>query len=119
MTFGHEFWNTTLSIMQGVHLAATRATSEGNRPLSSHDFYVRDKYILKPESNNAEFKGNRSNADLKDPIKFYDFAPRAFHVLRLRGTSLRGITSHHVVRVRSEQSHHRFLDCDIQNAIRG
>ena len=82
MTFGHEFWNTTLSIMQGVHLAATRATSEGNRPLSSHDFYVRDKYILKPESINAEFKGNRSNADLKDPIKFYDFAPRAFHVLR-------------------------------------
>ena len=83
VTFGHEFWNTTLSIMQGIHLAATRATSEGNRPLSSHDFYVRDKYVLRPESIDPELKKtDHRNRAWRNPIKFYDFAPRAFHVLR-------------------------------------
>lgn len=80
VTFGHEYWNTTLSIMQGIHLAAVRATGEGNRPLSNHDFHVRDKYVLRPDSIDPDFKPTRRGAN--PIIKFYDFAPRAFHVLR-------------------------------------
>jgi len=78
VAFGSEYWDTTLGIMQGIHMSAVRAAGEGNRPLSRHDFNVRDKYTLKPESVDPEFKRTRSTSD----IKFYDYAPRAFHFLR-------------------------------------
>eukprot|EP00939_MAST-03C_sp_MAST-3C-sp1_P000126 g126.t1 len=78
VAFGSEYWDTTLGIMQGIHLSAVRAAGEGNRPLSRHDFHTRDKYKLKPESVDPNFDRKKTTAD----IKFYDYAPRAFHYLR-------------------------------------
>jgi len=79
VAFGSPYWNTSLSIMQGIQLSAVRATSEGNRPLSRHDFCVRDKYTLKPSSISP---GENDRDPVDRRVKFYDYAPRAFYLLR-------------------------------------
>ena len=48
VVFGHKNWDLVMNVMQGLQLAVSRTSAEGNRPLSTFDFGTKEKYTLVP-----------------------------------------------------------------------
>ena len=48
MVFGHKNWDLVMNVMQGLQLAVSRTSAEGNRPISAFDFGTKEKYTLVP-----------------------------------------------------------------------
>lgn len=77
--FGHENWNMVLSMMIGIRLAVGRASFEINRPLTSVDFYVKDKFSIVPQLSNI--LDSKVSSSIK-VTRFIDYAPLVFRKLR-------------------------------------
>lgn len=90
--FGHENWNMVLSMMIGIRLAVGRASFEINRPLTSVDFDVKDKFSIVPQMTN--FLDSKVSSKVK-VTRFIDYAPLVFRKLR---EELAGITEEDYMR---------------------
>ena len=77
--FGHENWNMVLSMMLGIRLAVGRAGYEINRPLTSIDFAVKDKFSIVPQLSN--FLDSKISSKVR-VTRFIDYAPLVFRKLR-------------------------------------
>jgi 1-phosphatidylinositol-4-phosphate 5-kinase len=77
--FGHENWNMVLSMMIGIRLAVGRASFEINRPLTSVDFFVKDKFSIVPQLSNI--LDSKISSSIK-VTRFIDYAPLVFRKLR-------------------------------------
>ena len=43
VVFGHKNWDLVMNVMQGLQLAISRTSAEGNRPISVYDFGTKEK----------------------------------------------------------------------------
>ena len=77
--FGHENWNMVLSMMIGIRLAVGRASFEINRPVTSVDFFVKDKFSIVPQLSNI--LDSKISSSIK-VTRFIDYAPLVFRKLR-------------------------------------
>jgi hypothetical protein len=45
VVFGHKNWDLVMNVMQGLQLAVSRTSAEGNRPVSAFDFGSKEKCV--------------------------------------------------------------------------
>lgn len=84
VVFGHKNWDLVMNVMQGLQLAVSRTSAEGNRPLSTFDFGTKEKYTLVP-GNRLRRKSNGASSACVSACIMFDCC----HLLRTTRTTRR------------------------------
>eukprot|EP00930_Biecheleria_cincta_P104633 TRINITY_DN96_c0_g1_i1.p1 TRINITY_DN96_c0_g1~~TRINITY_DN96_c0_g1_i1.p1 ORF type:complete len:831 (+),score=148.52 TRINITY_DN96_c0_g1_i1:79-2571(+) len=75
--FGHESWNTVLSMMIGIRMSVARSKHETHRELQPVDFVMQEKFTITPRL------ASGPDSDGKQWMtRFVDYAPLVFQKIR-------------------------------------
>lgn len=75
--FGHESWNTVLSMMIGIRMSVARSKHEMHRELQPADFVIQEKFTITPRL------ASGPDSDGKQWMtRFVDYAPLVFQKIR-------------------------------------
>lgn len=77
--FGHQNWDLVLNVMKGIQMAVGRSAAEAQRPISTFDFHVKEKYTLVA---GHHYTSRKSSEAVEKSVRFVDYAPFAFSKLR-------------------------------------